>query len=84
MGGVNILAILGKGRFSQELGIHTSLTFVVGLGSVMTSVGVSFSLLTCYSGEFNETEAPLEVKSAILDLAGSNSFFHVLHSAWLF
>ena len=49
MSGGNILAILGKGMGISRNWESYFLTFVVCFGSVMTSVDVSFSLLTCYS-----------------------------------
>ena len=49
MSGGNILAILGKGMGIFRNWESHFLTFVVCFVSVMTSVGVSFSLLTCYS-----------------------------------
>ena len=45
MGGVFQL-FWGRGGDFQELG-HHFLTFMVGLGTVMVPVGVSFSLLMC-------------------------------------
>ena len=53
------------------------LTFIVGLGTLMVPVGVSFSLLMCYNELMCYTEAQglVEVdSSAILDLFGSNQF----------
>ena len=44
-----IPAISGREGDFQELGHCHFLTFMVDLGTVMVPVGVSFSLLMCYS-----------------------------------
>ena len=49
MSGRNILAILGRGMGISRNWESHFFTFVVCLEFVMASVGMSFSLLTCYS-----------------------------------
>ena len=48
------------------------LTFIVGLGTVMAPMGMSFSLLMCYHNEVC-TEAQ-DLVDVDLDLFGSNQF----------
>ena len=79
MSGRNILAILGRGMgISRNWESHV-FTFVVCLGSVMASVGMSFSLLTCYSEHLMRLK--FHWKLNLLPswtLLVLNSFFHVL------
>ena len=45
----SILAILGKGGDFQELGHCSLFVFLVGLGTLMVPVGMSLTMLMCYS-----------------------------------
>ena len=50
------------------------LMFIVGLGSVMVPVGVSFSLLMCYDELYRGSRFSDVDLSAILDVFGPNEF----------
>ena len=77
MSGRSIITIMGKRLAFPGIGPLSTLTFKVGIGTVMTPVDVSFSLLICYN------ELKVYRKSTYLPSWSYLVLIYLWHVLWL-